>query len=44
MYAALPPAIPDAVVGAAAVWPAYAPTCINLKKHTFQCIPIRIEH
>ena len=38
MYAALPPAIPNAGVGAAAIWPAYAPTRINLKKHTFRCI------
>ena len=38
MYAALPPAIPNAGVGAAAIWPAYEPTRIHLKKHTFRCI------
>ena len=38
MYAPLPAAIPGAGVGAAHVWPAYAPTRINLKAHSFCCI------
>ena len=38
MCAALPPAIPGAGAGAAAIWPAYSPTRINLKKHPFRCI------
>ena len=38
MYAPLPAAMSGAGAGAAAIWPLYAPTRINLKKHTFRCI------
>ena len=43
MYAPLPATMLGAGAGAAAVWPAYVPMCINLKNHTFHCMDLEYE-